>query len=71
MKTIKLEVAPQPNRASSNVIRISGEMYVHLSRLSVLTRQSISDIANRLLAEALAAVELVETPLYDMKMKEE
>lgn len=71
MKSIKLEVAPQTTRTGSNVIRISGEMYVHLSRLSVLTRQSISDIANRLLTEALAAVELVETPLYDMKMKEE
>ena len=71
MKSIKLEVAPKTGRTGSNVIRISSEMYAHLSRLSVMTRLPIGDIANRLMTEALNAVELVEIPLYDMKIKEE
>ena len=72
MKTIKFEVAPAaPTRANSGVIRISGEMYDDLSRLSIMTRQPISTIANKLLTEALSAVELVEVPLYNMNMKTE
>lgn len=71
MKPIKLEVAPQAKGTGSNVIRISGEMYADLSQLSVITRLPISDIANRLLAEALKAVELVEVPLYNIKIKED
>ena len=72
MKKIKVEVAPAaPTRANSGVIRISGEMYAALSRLSLLTRQPIASIANTLLAEALGSVELVEVPLYNMNMKTE
>ena len=72
MKTIKFEVAaPAPVRANNSVIRISGEMYAALSRLSLLTRQPIASIANTLLAEALGSVELVEVPLYNMSMKTE
>ena len=72
MKTIKFEVAPAaPTRAKSGVIRISGEMYDDLSRLSIMTRQPISTIANKLLTEALSAVELVEVPLYTMTVKNE
>lgn len=72
MKTIKFEVAaPAPVRASNSVIRISGEMYAALSRLSLLTRQPIASIANTLLAEALGSVELVEVPLYSMTVKTE
>ena len=70
MKTIKFEVAaPAPVRANNSVIRISGEMYAALSRLSLLTRQPIASIANTLLAEALGSVELVEVPLYNMTVK--
>lgn len=68
MKPIKLEVAPQ-HRSNSGVIRISGEMYAALSRLSILTRQPIGTIASTLLTEALGAVELVEVPLYNMNIK--
>ena len=72
MKTIKFEgAAPAPIRANNSVIRISGEMYAALSRLSLLTRQPIASIANTLLAEALGSVELVEVPLYNMNMKTE
>ena len=72
MKTIKFEVAaPAPVRANNSVIRISGEMYAALSRLSIMTRQPIVTIANTLLTEALSAVELVEVPLYNMNMKTE
>ena len=72
MKTIKFEVAPAaPTRANSGVIRISGEMYAALSRLSIMTRQPIVTIANTLLTEALSAVELVEVPLYNMTVKTE
>lgn len=72
MKTIKFEVAaPAPVRANNSVIRISGEMYAALSRLSLLTRQPIASIANTLLAEALGSVELVEVPLYNMTVKTE
>jgi hypothetical protein len=72
MKTIKFEVAPTaPTRTNSGVIRISGEMYDDLSRLSIMTRQPISTIANKLLTEALSAVELVEVPLYTMTVKTE
>lgn len=72
MKTIKFEVAaPAPVRTNNSVIRISGEMYAALSRLSLLTRQPIASIANTLLAEALGSVELVEVPLYNMNMKTE
>lgn len=72
MKTIKFEVAaPAPVRANNSVIRISGEMYAALSRLSLLTRQPIATIANTLLAEALGSVELVEVPLYNMTVKTE
>ena len=72
MKTIMFEVAaPAPVRANNSVIRISGEMYAALSRLSLLTRQPIASIANTLLAEALGSVELVEVPLYNMNMKTE
>lgn len=71
MKTIKFEVAPAPIRANSGVIRISGEMYAELSRLSIMTRQPIATIANTLLTEALSAVELVEVPLYNMTVKTE
>ena len=70
MKSIKFEVAaPAPVRANNSVIRISGEMYAALSRLSLLTRQPIASIANTLLAEALGSVELVEVPLYNMTVK--
>ena len=70
MKTIKFEVAaPAPVRTNNRVIRISGEMYDDLSRLSIMTRQPISTIANKLLTEALSAVELVEVPLYTMTVK--
>ena len=70
MKTIKFEVAaPAPVRTNNSVIRISGEMYAALSRLSLLTRQPIASIANTLLVEALGSVELVEVPLYNMNMK--
>lgn len=72
MKRIKFEVAPTvPTRANSGVIRISGEMYTALSRLSIMTRQPIVTIANTLLTEALSAVELVEVPLYNMTVKTE
>lgn len=71
MNPIRFEVAPPQSRANSGVIRISGEMYAHLTRLSALTRLPIGEIANRLLTEALSAVELVETPLYNMKFKQE
>lgn len=71
MKTIKFEAAPAPTRANSGVIRISGEMYAALSRLSIMTRQPIVTIANTLLTEALSAVELVEVPLYNMTVKTE
>lgn len=69
MKPIRLEVAAPSQRANSGVIRISGELYAHLSRLSILTRQPIAYIANTLLTEALSAVELVEVPLYNMNVK--
>ena len=72
MKKIKFEVAaPAPVRANNSVIRISGEMYAALSRLSIMTRQPIVTIANTLLTEALSAVELVEVPLYNMTVKTE
>lgn len=72
MKPIKLEIASSASaRANSGVIRISGEMYAALSRLSILTRQPIGTIANTLLTEALSAVELVEVPLYNMTVKTE
>lgn len=72
MKPIKFKVAPvAPTRANSGVIRISGEMYAELSRLSIMTRQPIATIANTLLTEALSAVELVEVPLYNMTVKTE
>lgn len=71
MKKIEFEISPPQSRANSGVIRISGEMHAHLTRLSALTRLPIGEIANRLLAEALSAVELVEAPLYDMKFKQE
>lgn len=71
MNPIRFEVTTPPSRANSGVIRINGEMYTHLTRLSALTRLPIGEIANRLLAEALSAVELVEAPLYDMKFKQE
>lgn len=72
MKTIRFEVAPAAHtRTNSGVIRISGEMYAALSRLSIMTRQPIVTIANTLLTEALSAVELVEVPLYNMTVKTE
>ena len=68
MKKIVFEMAPQPkySRKDSQLIRVSGEIHEALFRLSNATRQPITQIANRLPAEALSAVELVETPLYNM-----
>lgn len=73
MKKIVFELPPNPkhNRNDSQLIRVSGEIHEALSRLSIATRQPITQIANRLLAEALSVVELVETPLYNMTIKEE
>ena len=70
MKKIEFEVAP-PKGRSDSVIRISADLYHEIARISTLTRQPMTAIANRLLAEALKAVELVETPLYDLCLKQE
>jgi hypothetical protein len=71
MKSIKFEVPAEQGRANANVIRIGADQYNQISRIAKLTRQPMTEIANRLLAEALKAVELVETPLYDLNIKED
>lgn len=71
MKPIKIEIpaAPKHQRETSMLIRVSGDLHEAISKIAFLTRHPISHVANRLLAEALNAVELVETPLYNMNIK--
>lgn len=71
MKSIKFEVPAEQGRANGSVIRIGAEYYKEISRIAKMTRLPMTEIANRLLAEALKAVELVETPLYDLNIKED
>lgn len=71
MKKIMLEVAPPKNRTNDSVVRVSTDIYHQIARISALTRQPMTMIVNTLLTEALSAVELVETPLYDMTIKTE
>jgi hypothetical protein len=71
MKPIRFEVPAEQGRANANVIRIGVNQYNQISHISKLTRQPMTEIANRLLAEALKVVELVETPLYDLNIKED
>ena len=71
MKSFKFEVPAEQGRANASVIRISAEQYKEISRIAKMTRLPMTEIANRLLAEALKAVELVETPLYDLNIKED
>lgn len=71
MKPIRFEIPAEQGRANASVIRIGTEQYKEISRISKLTRLPMTEIANRLLAEALKAVELVETPLYEMNIKED
>ena len=71
MKSIKFEVPADQGRVNASVIRIGAEQYKEISRIAKMTRLPMAEIANRLLAEALKAVELVETPLYDMNIKED
>ena len=71
MKSIKFEVPAEQGRGNANVIRIGAEQYKEISRIAKMTRLPMPEIANRLLAEALKAVELVETPLYDLNIKED
>ena len=72
MKPIKIEIpaAPKYQRETSMLIRVSGDLHEAISKIAFLTRQPITQVANRLLAEALNAVELVETPLYNMNIKQ-
>ena len=71
MKPIKFEVPAEQGRANASVIRIGVEQYKEISRIAKMTRLPMTEIANRLLAEALKAAELVETPLYDLNIKED
>jgi hypothetical protein len=71
MKSIKFEVPADQGRSNASVIRIGVEQYKEISRIAKMTRLPMTEIANRLLAEALKAVELVETPLYDLNIKED
>lgn len=71
MKSIKFEIPAEQGRANASVIRIGAEQYKEISRIAKMTRLPMAEIANRLLAEALKAVELVETPLYDLNIKED
>lgn len=71
MKSIKFKVPAEQGRVNASVIRIGAEQYKEISRIAKMTRMPMTEIANRLLAEALKAVELVETPLYDLNIKED
>lgn len=71
MKPIRFEIPAEQGRANANVIRIGAEQYKEISRIAKMTRLPMTEIANRLLTEALKAVELVETPLYDLNIKED
>lgn len=71
MKPIRFEIPAEQGRANANVIRIGVEQYKEISRIAKMTRLPMTEIANRLLTEALKAVELVETPLYDLNIKED
>lgn len=71
MKPIIFEVTTQTySRADSAVIRISGPNHETIKRITHMTRQTVTAVADRLLEEAIKNVQLVETPLYDMTMKE-
>lgn len=72
MKPIIFEVsAPAYSRSDSTVVRISSHNYDNIKRIAHMTRQTVTAVANRLLEEALKSVQLVETPLYDMNIKED
>lgn len=71
MKPIIFEVTtPTYTQAGSAVIRISGPNHETIKRVAHMTRQTVTAVADRLLEEALKNVQLVETPLYDMTMKD-
>jgi hypothetical protein len=71
MKPIIFEVsAPAYSRSDSTVIRISGHNHDNIKHIAHMTRQTVTAVADRLLEEALKSVQLVETPVYDMTMKE-
>lgn len=72
MKKIVFECPTAPTqRANDGVIRINTALYREIALLAHKTRQPITKIANTLLEEALKAVELVETPLYDLTIRED
>lgn len=68
MKPIKF--AYQTVDRDKEIIRISKEHYNRIAEIAEITRQPMKVVADRLLAEALAHVELVETKLYNMEFKE-
>ena len=71
MKPIIFEVTtPAYSRSDSAVIRISGHNHDNIKRIAHMTRQTVTAVADRLLEEAIKNVQLVETPVYDMTMKE-
>lgn len=71
MKPIIFEVsAPAYSRSDSAVIRISGHNHDNIKRIAHMTRQTVTAVADRLPEEALKSVQLVEAPLYEMKVSE-
>ena len=67
MKKIPFNVVT-PTVRENGVIRIDPVLHARIAELARVTRQTMTSVANTLLAEALASVELVPVPLYDMKM---
>lgn len=69
MKKITFEV-PVPSKAPVSrdkaIIRVDPEVYADIAHLAKKTRLPIGGVANRLLRAAMAEVELVEVPLYNM-----
>lgn len=67
MKKIRLDVS-SPAIRENGIIRIDPMLHHSIAQLAKATRMTMGGVANILLTEALAAVELVPTPLYDLKI---
>ena len=72
MKEIQFRVPAENNSSGpKSLIRVSDKHYAEIQRISRMAHLPMKQIADRLLEEALKAVELVEIPLYEMRFKEE
>lgn len=71
MKKIVYEVPVTASGRKTTMVRIGTNIYTQITKISRATRMPICKIVDDLLAAALEDVELVEVPLYEMKMREE